>query len=127
MSHFTVCVRVPDSLVAEKGSIEAAIESLMAPYQENNMVSDNDNRSSWHDVYKAVTKEEFLRDYLITFNPIKTFAVLDEAGWHEAGKMGWFGMSSDTPDSYLKQAQEFPAWLRATPPDASLVVLDCHT
>lgn len=88
-------------------------------------VQDGDERSAWHDVYKVITREEFLRDYLISFNPVSTFARLDESGWHEAGEMGWFGISSDTPETYMQQVKDFPSWMRETG-DAWLVVVDCH-
>lgn len=85
-----------------------------------------DERHSWHDVCKIVTQEEFLRDYRAAFNPISTYAVLDETGWKEPGRMGWFGSSSDTPETYLQHKNDFMTWVRETPADARLVVVDCH-
>jgi hypothetical protein len=111
-------------LDVNQGELTADEASRCLPWA--NSVPDTDSRHKWHDVYKIITKEAFLRDYLATFNPIATFATLDETGWREAGKMGWFGMSSDTPESYLQNKNSFADWMRAAPADAWLVVVDCH-
>ena len=88
-------------------------------------VQPGDDRASWFDVYQRITRDAFLSTYLEAFSPIATFAVLDEEGWKAPGEMGWFGSSSDTPESYLESKRGFAAWLRADP-DATVVVVDCH-
>ena len=40
------------------------------------------------------------KEYIKAEKDFTTFAVVDENGeWHEKGEMGWFGMSSETPES----------------------------
>jgi hypothetical protein len=67
-----------------------------------------DDRAAWHDVALPLT-EERKRQIWNAFNPLKTFAALDADGWHEPGEMGWFGCSSDTPETYLAYADSFSA------------------
>jgi hypothetical protein len=89
-------------------------------------VQPGDDREGWHDVYKVVSREDFFRDYLPTFNPIKAYATLDDKGWNAPGEMGWFGMSSDSPNQYLEFASKYAQWLRDSAADDVLVVVDCH-
>lgn len=65
------------------------------------------------------------------FHVLTTFARLDPrggwpAGWVEPGTMGWWGMSSDTPDSLLAYKREHAAWLKSGDQSDWLVVVDCH-
>lgn len=90
-------------------------------------VRENDPRRGWHDVAKIVEHDAFLADYVDCFCPIKTFAALDNDGWHEPGKMGWWGCSSDTPDAYRKFALEFVSrFVKTAGPDDLLVLIDYH-
>ena len=89
-------------------------------------VPESDTRSGWHDVYREVRLDELFTEWADCFIPISTYAVLDETGWHEPGRMGWFGISHATADSYRKHKREFMRWLRSSPGDAWLVVVDCH-
>lgn len=90
------------------------------------LVQKGDPRANWNDVYELITREAFFAKYLEAFNPLATFATLDETGWKEPGEMGWFGCSSDTPETYLESKKGFAGWLCSAPPDAHLVVVDCH-
>ena len=55
-----------------------------------------------------------------------TFAVLTAAGeWHEAGRMGWFGMITDEKDPNDWDAQA-KALVEAADPEDWLVVVDVH-
>lgn len=56
-----------------------------------------------------------------------TYALLDEEGtWHEAGKMGWFGASSSTPDEQKDFEDRYMDIINAQDKDNWLVVVDCH-
>lgn len=48
--------------------------------------------------------------------------VTPDGEWHEAGRMGWFGIVSDERDDWAAAM----AALRAAWPDAVAVVVDCH-
>jgi hypothetical protein len=63
---------------------------------------------------------------LAHLNPIRPWAYLDANGWRERGRMGWFGMGSDTPESNEQHAHDFDAWLRNGDQGDWIVVVDCH-
>lgn len=86
-------------------------------------------RADRYDVYdKAITREGFLSKWSSFFCPIRTRALLDDAGWHEPGRMGWFAATpDDTPETVLAFARGFVGRIRELPPESILVVVDCHT
>jgi hypothetical protein len=91
------------------------------------MVPESDPRAAWHDVAKLLDKDQFFAEYIDCFNPIKTYAALDNDGWHAPGDMGWWGMSSDKPEAYVKYAKEFMGrFVRTCGPNDLLVVVDYH-
>lgn len=53
----------------------------------------------------------------------QTFAILDQDGWHERGKMGWWGMVSDEKDSW---PEAFQARMDAAADDDLFSVYDVH-
>lgn len=86
----------------------------------------DDDRKDHFDVFRVLTKEKFLADYLEYFYPISTYALLTEKGWTEPGEMGWFGASSATPDSRMEFKSEFIKFMNDVPEDMWLVLVDCH-
>ncbi|MGW0993503.1 hypothetical protein ACWD5V_09370 [Streptomyces sp. NPDC002523] len=55
------------------------------------------------------------------------YAVLDlDGNWQAPGRMGWFGMSSDTEDDRAAYNSRANAYLDELPADAWVVVVDCH-
>lgn len=85
-------------------------------------------RGGMTDIYSPlVSRDEFVAKYLANFHPLVTYAYLDETGWHEPGKMGWFGMGCRDGDQNLSYAQGFLDWLASGNPDDRIVVVDCHT
>lgn len=86
-----------------------------------------DDRVGWHDVVKLMERDAFIAKYIDCFCPIKTYAALDNDGWHAPGDMGWWGMSSDEPDGYVKFAREFVGrFVKNCAPDDLLVLVDYH-
>lgn len=86
-----------------------------------------DERATWNDVCRVPERDAFLAEHIDHFNPIATYAALDEEGWHAPGKMGFFGCGSDEPDgkaAYVKAF--FGRFIRTARPDDLLVVVDCH-
>jgi hypothetical protein len=72
-------------------------------------------------------RDAFMEQYIDCFCPIKSYAALDNDGWHAPGDMGWFGCSSDNPDSYVKFAREFVGrFIKNAAPDDLLVCVDYH-
>lgn len=80
-----------------------------------------------YDVLKPLPETpEFLDMLTDYFNTIGTFARLDDKGWAERGTMGWFGMSSATPESNEKFLQSFMPWLKSGNQEDWVVCVDCH-
>lgn len=50
----------------------------------------------------------------------------EDGRWMAPGRMGWFGISDDDPDSYAYYVREANTYIDSLPQDAFLVVLDCH-
>jgi hypothetical protein len=79
------------------------------------------------DVVKAKPDRAVLHQRLLEFfNPLRPWARLDHTGWYEPGEMGWWGMSSATPESEVKHAQSFSAWIHSGDRRDWIVMLDCH-
>lgn len=79
------------------------------------------NPKYYIDLYK--TKENYAKIESM-FN---TWAVLDEEGWHEKGKMGWFALNDATHESINDFIEKFNEILH-DPKNAEkyLVIIDCH-
>lgn len=79
-------------------------------------------------------KEEYYKDrYGSVEDHIKeaalysTFAVVDEDGWHEQGEMGWFGMSSETPEEAKDWTKNFGRrFIENLDPEDVVTMVDCH-
>lgn len=57
---------------------------------------------------------------------LSPFAVVTADGeWHEAGNMGWFGMSDTTKESRDKLSEYFKKYVEENP-NLLLTVVDCH-
>ena len=54
------------------------------------------------------------------------FATLHEGEWIEPGAMGWFGMSSDTPESRDEYVNKVHELLTTLPDDTMIWVVDYH-
>lgn len=93
----------------------------------NKYVNPSDQRHSWTDICKVISKSDFLEMYTDCFNPILTYAALDDEGWQAPGEMGWFGMSSDQSEDYIAFKKEFvQRVIKSAKPDDVLVCVDCH-
>lgn len=69
------------------------------------------------------TKENYLR----RMGFWTTYAVLDDKGWHAAGKMGWFGVHSETADEYRNWSENFRArFIDTLDPEDVVTIVDCH-
>jgi hypothetical protein len=72
------------------------------------------------------SREDLDARVLSHMNPIRPWAYLDVNGWRERGRMGWWGMGSDTPESNDKHGHDFDSWVRGGDQGDWLVVVDCH-
>ncbi len=56
-----------------------------------------------------------------------TYAYVTPDGeWHEPGRMGWWGMSSDDSESNDKYDEDFEKMLENLEDDDELHIVDCH-
>jgi len=70
--------------------------------------------------------EDLLTKYRWTFE-WGTFAVLDNEGWHSKGEMGWWGISTDTPDDNHQWKLSFlDRFIACENPETLLTIVDCH-
>ena len=85
--------------------------------------------------YNLFYKEEYYRDYYGDretyarhMAQFSTFAVVTPDGaWHEKGRMGWFGCSSETPDEAKDWEEHYKErFLDTADPDWQLDIIDCH-
>ena len=55
------------------------------------------------------------------------WALLDETGWHEKGKMGWWAMNDSTKDSEQLFLEKFTETInKPENQDKYLIIVDCH-
>ena len=69
------------------------------------------------------TKEEYVRRMSLWH----TYAVVDEKGWHEPGKMGWWGCSHATAESKKEWEDSFRSrFIDTLDPEDQVFLVDCH-
>lgn len=74
-----------------------------------------------------IERYETKENYAKINSTFTTWALLDEKGWHEKGKMGWFAMANDTKDSELLFIEKFTETIQKPEnQDKYLVIVDCH-
>ena len=112
-------------LTVEQRAVSSTDKTKCFPWYSK--VEEDDERKDWTDVVQILTETE-LKRFGVCFNPLHTYAALDENGWKDSGKILSFGMSKGTPESYLKWCNEFNDWMfdQAKPHDM-FVVVDCHS
>lgn len=104
-----------------KGPHEAAPGEHVDSWSKHKV---NDERRAWNDVWVASPDE---KAYAPFFNVLRTFAVLDDAGWHEGGEMGWFGCDDGKADDHLAFARAFMDMVvKSASPSDTLVLVDYH-
>lgn len=72
-----------------------------------------------HELFAS--REHYVEDSVL--REITTWAVLKDGQWHEYGKMGWWGMSSDDDDDWPRRCMEL---IESLPDDTLLTIVDCH-
>jgi hypothetical protein len=109
----------------EKRTVEAGPGEVAFPWK--NTVRPGDPRRDWTDIATRIGRQEFMTTYACCFNPNATWAALDEEGWHEPGKMGWFACDDSSPESYVAYKRSFmDKFINNAKPDDVLVCVDCH-
>jgi len=84
---------------------------------------DKPGRYFEYGIENGETQEEFIARKTQFY----TFAVLDEDGWHERAKMGWFGTAHNETESESDWATKFKErFLENYDDDDVVVIVDCH-
>jgi len=83
-------------------------------------------RAGW-DIWNHLPKaDELWAEYMDYWLPIRTYAVVNDDGWHEPGEMGWWGCCSGSGEDHAKYTRTFRQFIEKADPDTWLVVCDCH-
>lgn len=71
---------------------------------------------------------ETKENYAIICSTFNSYAVITPDGmWHSQGEMGWFGMSSESPDEAKEWNRSFKhKFLDNADPEWFLTIVDCH-
>lgn len=70
------------------------------------------------------TKEQYVEK--ARNGAILAYAMLIDGEWIEPGEMGWFGSSSETPESRVSYYEEANKRFDALPDDTLITMVDCH-
>ncbi|HJJ12563.1 MAG TPA: hypothetical protein OIM48_04590 [Clostridiaceae bacterium] len=68
------------------------------------------------------------REYEKYNNIFSTYAVITPDGkWYEPGKMGWWGISSATPEQEIEFEKSYEErFIKTANPEWTLTIVDCH-
>lgn len=83
----------------------------------------------WDDYKKEYYTERYSskEEYAKWKSMFATFAMVDEKGWHEKGKMGWWGIDTSTGESERDFIKKFNAELKNIEnQEKYIVMVDCH-
>ena len=72
----------------------------------------------------SITREEFVQQ--AKDGAVCPFAYVYRGEWFEPGRMGWFGVSSDTPEGRSEFQREFNEFFEKLSDDILLTLVDCH-
>jgi hypothetical protein len=78
------------------------------------------------DVLKFTTMDWLVKNCFDAFSPVSTWAMLDDSGWKEKGKMGWWACNDATPESTREHAKGLVDWLKSGNQEDWLIIVDAH-
>lgn len=82
------------------------------------------------EVYKKeyyIERYETKENYAKIKSTFSCWALLDETGWHEKGKMGWWAIDDSTKDSEQLFMEKFTETInKPENQDKYLIIVDCH-
>lgn len=88
----------------------------------NKLITEGDFYKPEYYKERYKTFEDYLKSY-----DFSTYALLDTNGvWHEPGQMGWFGMSSASPEELTNFDDEYMEIIKSQDEENWLVIVDCH-
>jgi hypothetical protein len=93
-----------------------ATEDDKASYSKGKLLSFFDSVEDY-----MVPRDQYIAS--VAWSNVGSYAICDADGWHEKGKMGWWGISSDESADWPVKALEK---ISALPDDAWLTCVDAH-
>ena len=76
----------------------------------------------------GIEKNDTREEYINRDSDFSTYAVITKDGkWHEKGKMGWWGISDETPENKNNWNRNYyDIFIKDLNPEDIFVVVDCH-
>lgn len=98
---------------------------------DGDIIREDEDKEEFYNWY---SKEWYIKTYhdketyAKLSSSLSTYAVVTPDGvWHEKGKMGWWGISSETPEKALDWELHFKErFIDTAEPDWTATVVDCH-
>lgn len=97
------------------------MEKELKPYKEY-------LKESYYSEEYLKTKYPTEEEYKKSFTQFFTYAVLTPNGqWYEPGTVGWWGISSATPEQEAKFEKNYEEkFIKTANPEWKLTIVDCH-
>lgn len=78
--------------------------------------------------FSGIEKNDTRESYIKRESEFSTYAVITPDGeWHSKGKMGWFGISSETEEESNEWSNSFyDTFIKNADTELVLVIVDCH-
>ena len=93
-------------------------------------ITEEEKENIKFEIYKKeyyIEKYETKENYAKMQSTFSCWALLDETGWHEKGKMGWWAMNDSTKDSEQLFLEKFTETInKPENQDKYLIIVDCH-
>lgn len=119
-----------DKIHLNKKDYDRAIRFWEIKIENQEPKTDKEKEELKHDFYN---KEYYINTYKNKETYAKCmasftmWAVVKDGKWYEKGEMGWWGMSSETPDECVSWEEGFyDHFIKDLPDDTLLTVVDCH-
>lgn len=129
-----VCVdsaRIKDIIQRDTANIEKLKRKWELIVEKQDPINEDEQKILEFNLYKPeyfVEKYGTKERYIDLESQFTTYAVLDKNGvWHESGQMGWFGVTSASPDEEVAFKENYKKFVfDNAEEDDWLTVVDCH-
>lgn len=113
-----------------KNTYQKAIRFWETYVEGQEAVTEEEKEDIKYEIYKKeyyIERYETKENYAKRQSTFTCWALLDETGWHEQGKMGWWAMNDSTKDSELLFIEKFTETInKPENQDKYLIIVDCH-
>lgn len=122
------CIQVKDFPVPDNTITEEKLKEMYPEEYQRYIDTLSGKELSFYNIKYLKSRYPTFKSYMQYELCPTTFAVIDISGeWHEAGTMGYFGMSSATPEDEINWEEHFyDRFIKDLPKDYWLTLVDCH-